>query len=233
MNAHFVPAISGDTFVPSAYRASRRNRPFALLGSAGLATGMISAFLLMNAVIVPKAKPHALTVNLLELQSPPPEEKRQPIEKPKEIHAQPQIVSPPPLVNTPTPPAQVAVTPEPPKVDAPAPPAPASPPAPPAAPARSGAAESRDLTGNLLSAQPPSYPTESRRLHEQGVVVLLLQISTSGTVDEISIARSSGSARLDKAALSAVRRWRWTPFRHDGELVIVKGQVTIPFVLKG
>jgi protein TonB len=46
---------------------------------------------------------------------------------------------------------------------------------------------------------------------EEGTVTLGLLVGTDGRVVEISIANSSGFARLDKAALDAVRKWRWTP----------------------
>lgn len=47
------------------------------------------------------------------------------------------------------------------------------------------------------------YP---RGVRKQGRVVLRLSISPSGSVRGVSIARSSGNAALDKAALAAVRR---------------------------
>jgi periplasmic protein TonB len=49
----------------------------------------------------------------------------------------------------------------------------------------------------------------------------------------VSVARSSGFDRLDKAALDAVRRWRWSPTLRDGAPVSVRGTVDIPFVLQG
>ena len=53
----------------------------------------------------------------------------------------------------------------------------------------------------MISATPPRYPEMSRRLHEQGTVYLSVLVGTDGAVSEISVSRSSGSARLDKAAL--------------------------------
>jgi protein TonB len=49
----------------------------------------------------------------------------------------------------------------------------------------------------------------------------------------VSVSRSSGFARLDKAALDAVRRWRWSPLVRGGVPVMVRGIVDIPFVLQG
>jgi protein TonB len=67
---------------------------------------------------------------------------------------------------------------------------------------------------------------------EEGTVTLGLLVGTDGRVVEISIANSSGFARLDKAALDAVRKWRWTPMMRGGEAVMLRGFLKIPFSLK-
>lgn len=74
---------------------------------------------------------------------------------------------------------------------------------------------------------------ESRRKREQGTVVLSLTLSVDGGVSVISVAQSSGFDRLDDAALRAVRKWRWAPTVRNGQPVMVRGQVEIPFVLQG
>jgi TonB family protein len=51
----------------------------------------------------------------------------------------------------------------------------------------------------------PTYPLESRRLREEGTVVLNLLLGTSGRVEEIAVSASSGSPRLDKAALEGAQ----------------------------
>lgn len=117
-----------------------------------------------------------------------------------------------------------------------APPAKVTPSAP-AAPARPSLAaapstiSSDALDTTLLSGTPPRYPRESRRKREQGTVELLVIVGTDGRVEAISVARSSGSPRLDEAALGAVRGWRWQPASRKGEAVKVRGIVAIPFVL--
>ena len=87
------------------------------------------------------------------------------------------------------------------------------------------------LGTRMIAGNPPRYPVESRRKKEQGTVELLLILAADGRVETISITRSSGFARLDDAALSAVRRWRWAPTLRDGAPVKVRGVVEIPFVL--
>jgi protein TonB len=176
-------------------------------------------------------KQHRLAVFDVKLDSPPPT----PAEKPKPQERQLETVKlaivpqapPPPIVLAPpmqTPPLAPA-----PVYAAPAPPEP-SPPAPPAPPA---VVQAGDLGAQMLSGRPPRYPVDSRRLREQGTVVLSLTLGTDGRVSSISIAHSSGHPRLDNAARDAVRQWRWSPVMRGGEAVIVKGVVEIPFVLQG
>lgn len=116
----------------------------------------------------------------------------------------------------------------------PVPPVPASAPASFAAPAPAAAppmiADS-GLETSLFAGDPPRYPHESRRKREQGTAVLLVIVGTDGRVEAISVATSSGSRRLDEAALNAVRGWRWQPRRQAGQAVKVRGIVEIPFVL--
>lgn len=104
-------------------------------------------------------------------------------------------------------------------------------PAPPAPPASPATVQGGDLGTRVLSAPPPRYPVQSRRRREQGTVELLLTLGPDGLVETISVSRSSGFERLDDAALSAVRRWRWEPAVQAGAPVRVRGIVAIPFVL--
>lgn len=89
-----------------------------------------------------------------------------------------------------------------------------------------------DLSASMIEAVPPKYPYESRRLKEQGTVVLDVLLSPSGMVEQVGVRSSSGFSRLDKAALEAVRRWRWSPTVRNGLPVAVRGLVEIPFALK-
>lgn len=118
----------------------------------------------------------------------------------------------------------------------PAPPPPAAAAAPPAAPAPSAPPSivtNNDLGTRMISGDPPSYPMQSRRNKEQGLVELLVLIGVDGRVETISVARSSGFPRLDKAALHAVRKWRWAPTVERGQPVQVRGIIPIPFQLQG
>lgn len=83
-------------------------------------------------------------------------------------------------------------------------------------------AASSDRTPRLISAveyvrEPvPHYPPQSRRLREQGLVVLRVLIDEQGKACDIEIENSSGYARLDHAAREAVSRAAFRPYVEDG-----------------
>ncbi|MBU0681527.1 MAG: energy transducer TonB [Proteobacteria bacterium] len=58
---------------------------------------------------------------------------------------------------------------------------------------------------------PPAYPRQARRRGLEGVVMLEAHIAISGRVTELRLFTSSGHTILDRAALKAVRRWRFIP----------------------
>jgi len=101
-----------------------------------------------------------------------------------------------------------------------------------ARPAPGGPEKAGDLSAKMTSARPPRYPVDSRRAREEGTVVLSVLLAIDGRVSDIAVARSSGFPRLDRAALDAVRDWRWSPMMREGTPVMVRGMVTIPFILQ-
>lgn len=78
----------------------------------------------------------------------------------------------------------------------------------------------------------PPYPTTSRRLHEEGRVLLQLYILADGSVGEIRLKHSSGAPRLDNAALNAVRHWRFLPARRGNQAIAYWTLQPIDFVLE-
>ena len=72
----------------------------------------------------------------------------------------------------------------------------------------------------------PAYPPLSRRLGETGRVLVRVEIDSAGRARQVVLARSSGFARLDAAALDAVRLARFTPPSTQGEAVA--GWTTVP-----
>ena len=83
-----------------------------------------------------------------------------------------------------------------------------------------------------LHNPPPAYPRMSRRLGEQGTVVLRVRISAQGLPESVVLRTSSGYARLDQAALDAVLRWRFVPGQRSGVAEAMWFNVPVRFVLE-
>ena len=84
-----------------------------------------------------------------------------------------------------------------------------------AGPRRAGPRLDASWAGNM----PPAYPASARRLGEQGEVRLDVHVGADGSVLDIRLRASSGSPALDRSAMEAVRRWRFSPATVDGEPV--------------
>jgi TonB family protein len=91
---------------------------------------------------------------------------------------------------------------------------------------------------SLVSAIPryadnprPHYPEVARRKGWSGEVKLLVRVDETGSVDEISIHRSSGYSVLDRAARRSVRLWRFMPATEAGRGVVSEVVVPVNFHL--
>ncbi|MBS0639707.1 MAG: energy transducer TonB [Proteobacteria bacterium] len=67
--------------------------------------------------------------------------------------------------------------------------------------------------------RPPVYPRESVARGDRGAVILIIHVSERGVSTGADVAQSSGHAALDRAALEAVRSWRFRPALKDGKAV--------------
>ncbi len=79
----------------------------------------------------------------------------------------------------------------------------------------------------------PAYPLLSRRLGEQGRVLLRVQVHADGSAMSVEIETGSGYARLDQAARETVRQWRFIPAIQGDKTVNSWVIVPINFSLKG
>ena len=68
-----------------------------------------------------------------------------------------------------------------------------------------------------LNNPAPTYPPTSRRLHEHGVVLLRVRVTPEGHPAEVLVERTSGSGRLDSAAVNAVQQWKFVPAHRGSE----------------
>jgi len=82
-----------------------------------------------------------------------------------------------------------------------------------------------------LRNPPPAYPRASRRLGEEGRVVLRVRVERDGSPSRLEVQASSGSTRLDDAAFDAVRHWRFVAARRGDDNVAAWVLVPIEFHL--
>lgn len=199
-----------------------------LLGVLLLHVALVAVLLTVRQHLVHKREAQLTLIDLSVAPPPPPAAAPAP-EPERPTLVEPTVTVPQPLVQVPQLAAPVlAATPQPVPVAVPVPtlaPSTGIAPAPPAV------VQANDLDSRMIAGKPPRYPLESRRRKEQGTVLLSLVLGLDGSVSSISVAQSSGFARLDDAALDAVRKWRWEPTLRGGQPVLVKGIVRIPFVL--
>lgn len=89
------------------------------------------------------------------------------------------------------------------------------------------------FSADYLHNPAPAYPPLSRRMGEQGRVVLRVLVNADGAPDRVELRTSSGSARLDGAALETVKRWKFVPARQGERPVAAWVLVPIAFALEG
>jgi protein TonB len=83
------------------------------------------------------------------------------------------------------------------------------------------------------SSPSPAYPAISRRLGEQGRVLVRARVLASGDTAEVQLHQSSGVDRLDAAAIAAVKQFRFNPARtRSGRAVDSWVTLPIQYTLK-
>lgn len=85
------------------------------------------------------------------------------------------------------------------------------------------------MAGDLVHRVQPSYPEIARAMHLSGTVRLEAVIGPDGTVRNLVVL--SGSPILARAAVEAVREWRYRPTLLDRALVEVETYITVNFIL--
>lgn len=209
---------------------SPTNRPGGQgLSFAGVVAGHI-AVLAMLALAVPAERlaelAHPITVRLIEKAPEVPPPLPPPPPRPKPAPRTP-VRTPPPVIAVANP-VQAAVSftvaPQP-QVSAPVVADPVPAPAPPPL-------ISARFDANYLQNPAPSYPLMSKRLGEEGKVLLRVFVSVEGEAKQVEIKRSSGFPRLDQAAEDAVARWRFVPAKRGDQAESAWVVVPITFSLK-
>lgn len=86
-------------------------------------------------------------------------------------------------------------------------------------------------TAAYLRNPKPAYPALAQRRGMQGVVLLLVEVSAKGYPTVVKVKKTSGFMLLDKAALKAVRAWRFAPAKRGSLPVAASVEVPIRFTL--
>jgi TonB family protein len=81
----------------------------------------------------------------------------------------------------------------------------------------------------LIHQATPRYPEEAKRAHVKGTVILHALIGKDGVVRDLSVLE--GVCSLSKAAVDAVKTWRYQPTLINGEPVEVDTTITVQFTL--
>ena len=171
-------------------------------------SALLNAAPIMVSLITP-ARPDA------KLETPP---KPKPVVKPQPKPPEPLIIAP---VEAPSP-SPILVAPPPPRPE----------PAPVAA-APEAAISAPIFAADYLDNPPPAYPAMSRRVGEQGRVVLRVLVNPKGRAEDVEIRSSSGHFRLDEVARDTVRRWRFVPAKRGDQPVPAWVLIPISFRLEG
>ena len=176
-------------------------------------------------VEVAVAPPEVMSVRLVEVRPAPPE----PVVEPEPVVVPPAITPEPVIARRPEP----EVLPPPPKaVAAPAQPKAAPPKVAAVAPPKAKAPAFVEARPSAASNRPPHYPDLARRNGWQGLSMVRVAVSASGRAGAVSLARSSGYGILDQAALTAVKRWKFTPRMVRGVSAESTVEVPVNFSLR-
>lgn len=83
--------------------------------------------------------------------------------------------------------------------------------------------------GLLIKKVAPTYPAQARQMHLEGPVLLQATILKDGSVARIK--QLNGDATLGRAAIDAVRQWKYKPYYLNGEPTEIQTQITVNFKL--
>ena len=85
----------------------------------------------------------------------------------------------------------------------------------------------------VLHNPKPNYPFLSRKLREQGLVMIQLCVNQNGFVEEARVSKSSGFQGLDNSALVTLSQWRFLPDSSHSQNSSQCFQAPIQFSLEG
>lgn len=85
--------------------------------------------------------------------------------------------------------------------------------------------DARPMAGNAE----PKYPAAMLRAGVGGTVVVLAEVDAQGTPIDVRVVERSGERDLDRAAVNAVRQWRFEPAMRNGKAIATSVKVPVDF----
>lgn len=82
----------------------------------------------------------------------------------------------------------------------------------------------------VAGPQVVKFPEDAQRAGEQGTVAIRVFVTDSGRISRLRMTQSSGSDRLDTAAIESVLAWKFNPAEQDGRPV--SGDTVVKVVYK-
>jgi periplasmic protein TonB len=83
--------------------------------------------------------------------------------------------------------------------------------------------------GMILKKVQPVYPQQALSMHVQGAVQLQATIAKDGAIKNVKVLKGDGL--LARAAVDAVRQWKYKPYYLNGEPVEIQTEITVNFKL--
>jgi TonB family protein len=83
--------------------------------------------------------------------------------------------------------------------------------------------------GLLVKKVPPVYPQQALQMKIQGSVEIAATISKNGDITNVKLL--SGDTILGRAAMDAVKQWKYKPYYLDNQPVDIQTQITVNFKL--
>lgn len=191
----------------------------ALLAIVGLHAGALWGLMQIEAV---RAAVQDITPIMVGMITAPQPEPPKPVIEPPPPKPVPDKPTPKPQMiaaETLAPAVMTAPPPEPVQIEE-------APPPQPAAAAEPAPVIPPNFLAAYLDNPAPAYPLSSKRLGETGTVLLRVKVSALGRAETVELERSSGYTRLDRAAIDAVRQWKFVPAKQAD--VAVPAYVLIP-----
>jgi protein TonB len=88
------------------------------------------------------------------------------------------------------------------------------------------------FSASYLNNPPPAYPLAARRRGQAGTVIVRAEIGSDGGCRQAALKQGSGHPLLDRAAVDAVRKWRFVPAKRGDTAVAAWVEVPITFKLE-